>query len=333
MRECPAGKRLVWHFRKSGRYSAFKCMGLRCPVCGRQAARRLADKIGSWAAERGLWRFWTFTLDPARIPGIVYRPGIPLDTGQTSKAVDYLRAVWNKYLTRWRRDDPRLSFIAVLELQESGNPHLHVLVSGWYSWGVMRARWRRYGGGAQVYVTALARRSAEGAARYMGKYLSKATPVDSEDAIEELSPEEPVRTLDTWPKGTRHHTSSRDIHLRMTATQWRACDDEEWRYCFPRIVGLEAADLESICRHCIYRRAPRAPCSGVCEPAELTDGLGPVGARRRLPPPLIVWESHVHEVDVSGIPAHIPAMGRLCRTVPGFFRDAESKEWREGNGR
>jgi len=171
MDPCPKGERFRWHLTKSGTYKTYRCESLRCPVCARAASDRLAVKIGSWAAERKLRRFWTFTLDPSRIPGVNWT-GAPLSGLEVKAAVAYLRRTWNKYLTAWRRDDPALEYIAVLELQLSGAPHLHVLVNGWYPWARMQRRWIRMGGGSHVRVNGV-RGGAEGVTRYMAKYMAK----------------------------------------------------------------------------------------------------------------------------------------------------------------
>lgn len=257
-------------------------MGLRCPVCGRHAAERLSHKIGSWAGRRRLTRFWTFTLDPKRIPGVSWTPGHTFSPAEIRCAVAYLRDVWNKYLTRWRRDAPDLSFIAVLELQESGNPHLHVLVNGWFPVRLMRSRWIRYGGGHNVQVNGITG-GAEGVARYVSKYLAKSTPIDPEDAPPDDLPPEGDTGPDTtpyneWPAYTRHHTTSRDVHLGFTAEQWDSIDAGDWRLCFPMITRnrngiISRAAAAEICRGCVFRRAG---CSGVADRAILWGPFGPI---------------------------------------------------------
>lgn len=334
MTKCPKAEHFHWHLTRSGTYRAYRCESLRCPVCARAASDRLAAKIGSWAAERKLRRFWTFTLDPSRIPGVTWT-GAPLSVTEVHTAVAYLRKLWNKYLTAWRRDDAALEYIAVLELQKSGAPHLHVLVNGWYSWARMAARWRRMGGGSHVRVNGV-RGGAEGVTRYMSKYMSKSLPGAAPDLLEDGAV-----TYDGWPARTRHHTCSQSIHLQATAAQWSAACVGLWRDCFPHLMNVRNAS--ALCRGCVYRRlrtrdAPRPPgtrepgedahgntreyramCPGMCEKAELVGANGPVGRRRRHASRFIVFDASPEWVDLEPNTQYL--LGAPKRLIPGRFAD------------
>src|SRR5579872_7300055 len=100
---------------KDGRtvYRRVGCKTWGCSYCGPRKAKRYRYTIRATAERRRLNRFLTLTLDPKKIEGDPIR---------------YLRDIFNKFRTYLKRKfGVSVTFIAVLEFQKNGNPHLHLL--------------------------------------------------------------------------------------------------------------------------------------------------------------------------------------------------------------
>src|SRR5207253_9040018 len=109
------GSRRVIHRRVN-------CKTWGCGYCGPRRAKRYKWAIRHLAERHGLNKFLTLTLDPKKIEG---------------NPVRYLRAVFDKFRVYLRRKHGQtVTFIAVLESQRNGNPHLHVLLDRYFppSW-------------------------------------------------------------------------------------------------------------------------------------------------------------------------------------------------------
>jgi hypothetical protein len=167
------------------------CKSWRCSVCGPKKQRQFCRDVARAAREHGLCRFLTLTLDPKKIGD--------------ADAFKLLRETWRKFRVYLKRKLGRsLGFIAILELQESGAPHLHVLVDEFIPHAWISETWERLGGGKIVDIRRV--KNLDGMAWYLGKYLSKDGML-------------------TLPYGLRRFTTSRGIKLRQPA------DDGEWQRC------------------------------------------------------------------------------------------------------
>lgn len=132
-----------------------KCWG--CPYCGPRKAGRCKHAIIRAAQELGLTRFVTLTLDPKKLNG--------------AEPVAYLRDTFNKFRTYLRRRyGVAPKFIAILEFQKNGNPHLHLLIDRYIEQSWMSAAWSAVGGGPHVDIR---RPDVHRISRYLSKYLTK----------------------------------------------------------------------------------------------------------------------------------------------------------------
>jgi hypothetical protein len=167
------------------------CKAWSCAYCGPRKAARLQRAICAKAIECGLNRFLTLTLDPKLVP----------------KGLDetkYIRNVWAKFRVYLKRKFGKsIVYISVLEFQESGMPHLHILVDRYISHDWISHSWESLGGGKIVYIERIVDLHRVGS--YLSKYLTK-------DAI--LSA----------PSGVRRWTTSRGIRL------FEKKASEGWRY-------------------------------------------------------------------------------------------------------
>lgn len=107
------------------------------------------------AEERGLNRFVTLTLDPKRIEGDPFR---------------YLRGTFDKFRTYLRRRYGKVRYIAVLEMQRNGTPHLHLLLDRFIPFAWLQESWGAVGGGHFVNVKFV---DVHRVSRYLSKYLTK----------------------------------------------------------------------------------------------------------------------------------------------------------------
>jgi hypothetical protein len=96
-------------------YSRVYCKTWGCSYCGPRRARALGESIYRESIAHKLDRSLCLTLDPRKV-------------GDANK-FQYIWSVWAKfrvYLTRHL--GVTLTYIAVLELQRNGMPHLHILI-------------------------------------------------------------------------------------------------------------------------------------------------------------------------------------------------------------
>jgi hypothetical protein len=132
-----------------------------------------------------LSRLLTLTLDPDLAP----------DDQDAQHA--YITERWNALRTAITREIGGFSYIWVREEQDSGFPHLHILVSRFLPQNWLSRRWEELGGGEIVDIRQIER--VEKAAHYIGKYLTKSA-------------------LTGMPDGIRRYGSSQDIDLDVRGT-------------------------------------------------------------------------------------------------------------------
>jgi hypothetical protein len=170
------------------RFIRLDCKTWGCAHCGPKRAKRYKAAIRAVAEREQLNKFLTLTLDPAKIKG---------------SPVRYLRRVFNKFrVYLLRKYGKSIKYIAVLEFQKNGNPHLHVLVDRFIRQRWISAVWSALGGGKIVDIKFV---DVHRVSRYLSKYLTK-------------------ELLLSAPPRSRRVTSSRGIHLlekRVSEISWR----------------------------------------------------------------------------------------------------------------
>jgi len=161
----------------------YRCGSWDCYCCGYRMRQNLVEEIERVATARPeLSRLLTLTLDPEMAP-----------RNQETQHY-YITERWNALRTALNREFGDTSFIWVREEQESGLPHLHILVSRFIPQKWLSEKWADLGGGEVVDIRQIER--VEKAAHYVGKYLTK-------DA------------LSGFPDGIRRYGSSQDIELSV----------------------------------------------------------------------------------------------------------------------
>lgn len=139
-------------------YKRHLCKAYGCPRCRGPKLRQVRNRIAQIATEKKLTRLATLTLDPSRIP-----VEIPSHV--------YLRDCWRKMRVYLARHVGRsIAFISVLELQQSGRAHLHVLVDTYIEQAWLSQSWQAVGGGKIVDIRFVDLHRVVG---YLAKYLTK----------------------------------------------------------------------------------------------------------------------------------------------------------------
>lgn len=179
---------------KEGKYQHLrsKCKSYRCGVCGPYKLRCVRKRIVALSVQHGLFRFLTLTLDPSK-----------LDPNWDLQAeIAYLRDCWRKMRVYIERElGHRLVFIAVVELQDNGRPHLHLLIGSYLAQSWISNAWDALGGGKIVDIR---RVQIKRVAAYLAKYITE------EDMCE-------------YPARVRRFSTSRGLALfeRTKSSAWR----------------------------------------------------------------------------------------------------------------
>lgn len=165
----------------SGSTAPYRCGSWDCYCCGYRMRQNLIEEIQRVSVERpAMRRLMTLTLDPSMAPA------------SQEEQHYHLTERWNALRTAISREIGDFSFMWVREEQESGLPHLHILVSRFIPQSWLSARWAELGGGEIVDIRHIDR--VEKAAHYVGKYLTK-------------------NAMSGLPDGIRRYGSSQDIDL------------------------------------------------------------------------------------------------------------------------
>jgi len=159
------------------------CDCLRCPRCCSRKLRRVRAQIAELATKHGLTRFATLTLDPKKL--------LP-----DARSDRYLRNCWRKMrVLLERRYRGVVQFISVMEFQESGLAHLHVLFGVYIPQAWLSQAWQSVGGGQIVDIRYVEIRKV---AAYLTTYLTS---------------KKVARTLSLLPRRARIFSTSRGIRF------------------------------------------------------------------------------------------------------------------------
>ena len=160
------------------RFIRVDCRCWDCAYCGPRKATRYRYAIRDTAERYGLNRFVTLTLDPAELGG---EPAVPYINATFAK--------WRIYLKR--KFGVSITYIRILEFQQNGNPHFHILVDRFMPQAWIKSTWQAVGGGRLVDIRFV---DIHRIAHYLSKYLTKALLLSA-------------------PKRSRRITVSRGIQL------------------------------------------------------------------------------------------------------------------------
>lgn len=140
-----------------GEKATFRCGSWKCYCCATRMKMNLIREVRRLGKNKNLRRFLTLTLDPKKIPN-------------GADKYEYIMERWNKFRIYLNREFGETSFVWVMELQENGNPHLHVLLSRYVPFEWIKRTWAGMGGGEFVNIQYA---DAHRVGNYMSKYLAK----------------------------------------------------------------------------------------------------------------------------------------------------------------
>jgi hypothetical protein len=188
----------------------YRCNSWRCYCCGYRMRMNLVEEIQRVVSDRpSMSRLLTLTLDPETAPD------------HNEEQHRYITERWNALRTRLRREIGDFDYIWVREEQESGLPHLHIIVSRYLPQATVSSAWKELGGGGIVDIRQVER--VEKAAHYIGKYLTK-------DALTGM------------PKGIRRYGSSSSITLAVRGAERDAEPDYPWELTRTAYESLAYSD-------------------------------------------------------------------------------------------
>jgi hypothetical protein len=168
------------------RFHRVNCKSWNCSRCGPLRAKRYKYAIRSVAEAMRLQRFLTLTLDPKKIEGDPIR---------------YLNDAFAKlrvYLQREFGVAPR--YIRILEFQENGNPHFHILIDRYIDLEWIRRAWVAVGGGFMVDIRLV---DVHRVSRYLSKYLTKELLMSAPLRCRRVTTSRGIKLLEKKPSDTR----------------------------------------------------------------------------------------------------------------------------------
>lgn len=180
------------------RYIRVDCKCWDCAYCGPRKAKRYRRAIRELAEAQRLNRFLTLTLDPKF-----------MDHGNPVAYINKVFAKWRTYLKR--KFGVSITYIRVMEFQQNGNPHFHILVDRFISQPWIKQSWQAVGGGKFVHIKYV---DVHRISPYLSKYLTK-------------------EMLLSAPKRSRRVTVSRGLRLlekssTAAETAWRLLRINIW---------------------------------------------------------------------------------------------------------
>lgn len=123
-----------------------------CPYCGPKLKRRYVAHFTEEFLSLPSLKFVTLTLDPK-----AFREGVDIDPMDFSESRKYLLHIWERRFVKRvkRRSDGEVTYVASVERHESGQAHLHVVMSCTLTEDQLREQWFQSGGGVVMEATDL----------------------------------------------------------------------------------------------------------------------------------------------------------------------------------
>ncbi len=144
------------------------CNSWTCPNCNVKKALRAKYLIRDVIQLNKLGYFLTLTLDPKTVP-------LEYLSEHQNRTHEYLTKIFNVFLTSLRREkmykEESVKFVWVIEFQQNGNAHMHILFNKLPYISYVRRMWVRVGGGLQMRVLKV--ESIQGISNYIGNYIVK----------------------------------------------------------------------------------------------------------------------------------------------------------------
>lgn len=158
-------------------YSTISCGSWTCPVCGPKRALYVKYYLRDIIQLNNLNRFLTLTLDPKKIPKEYYSEiEIGFRKHTINKTHEYITKLLNHFLVIIKRkyinkSKEPLKYVWVVEFQQNGMTHIHMVINRFLPIRLMRYEWSRIGGGVQMDIGRV--KTLIGVSNYIGNYIIK----------------------------------------------------------------------------------------------------------------------------------------------------------------
>ncbi len=165
------------------RYRSIRCKCWGCSRCGPRRAAMYAIRIRKEAQRLGLGTLLTLTLDPSKLNG--------------KESTAYINGVFadlRVYLRRMLKYAP--PYIRVLEYQQNGNAHFHVLLNCYLPQAWVRDTWSVLGGGRIVDIRRI---DMHRVSHYLSKYLTKQMLMNAPQRARRVTTSKGIRLLEKQP--------------------------------------------------------------------------------------------------------------------------------------
>lgn len=123
-----------------------------CPYCGPKMKRQYVAHFTERFSGLPSLKFVTLTLDPK-----AFGEGVEIDPSDFAESRKYLLHIWERRFVKRvkRRSDGEVTYVASVERHESGQAHLHVVMSCTLNEDQLRQQWFESGGGVVMEATGI----------------------------------------------------------------------------------------------------------------------------------------------------------------------------------
>lgn len=203
-----------------------KCKSYRCGICGPRKIRQVRKRIVNIAVEKRLDRFLTLTLDPSKLNSL----------SDTKSEIAYLKNCWRKMRVYIERQLGRpLVFISVVELQDNGHPHFHLLIGSFLPQRWISSAWDSLGGGRIVDIR---RVQMKRIAAYLAKYITDEDMCDYPPRVRRFSTSRGLALFDK----NKSEGSWRLVRTGIETLRKYANGVEEERYDAERLLSFTTTE-------------------------------------------------------------------------------------------
>jgi hypothetical protein len=140
--------------------SRSRCKSYTCPNCRRINYLRLRRRVLANFTKAN-YTFWTLSKKKPE--------------SLTPQFLHDFLIEWRSFFNHLRKFYPKLKFIRILEISQSGQPHFHVLFNQYVDFHTVNRLWKHYTGGCH---TQFERIDSHRVAYYITKYVTKASQSD-----------------------------------------------------------------------------------------------------------------------------------------------------------
>jgi hypothetical protein len=165
--------------KKRVKYSSVKCKSWGCPDCQLTQALKAKKLIHDVILLNNLVHFLTLTLDPVKLSDeekqnthrYITKKFNHFLTILKRKSFTYTSKSGKEHTLNLKKGSSKLLYLWVIEFQQNGNAHMHILFNRFLPVAVIRKVWQHVGGGLMMHISKV--RSLKATAIYVSGYIVK----------------------------------------------------------------------------------------------------------------------------------------------------------------